>query len=195
MDAIADRRSIRKYKSKDIPKKLIEEIIKAGISAPSSKNRQPWKFIVVSGASKESMLEAMKNGLEREKKEPFLPNSKKYLSGAYNTLEIMKQAPVVIFIINSDGENFYNTLTAEQRISEICDAQSIGGAVENMLLAATKLGLGSLWICDIFFAYRELCHWLDTDGELYAAVTIGYADEKPFARPRKNINDVLEYRS
>jgi nitroreductase len=50
-----------------------------------------------------------------------------------------------------------------------------------MTLTATELGLGSLWICDPYFAYKELCDWLHTDGEFFAAVTIGYVEETPFA--------------
>ena len=46
MDSIEKRRSIRKYKPDKIEKSVIEEIVKAGILAPSAKNRQPWKYIV-----------------------------------------------------------------------------------------------------------------------------------------------------
>ncbi len=194
LEAIVARRSIRKYQDKYVPRPLIEEIIKAGLLAPSSKNRQPWKFIVVSGESKAAMLEAMKNGLERERIEPLLPSCAKYLSGAEHTIDIMRQAPVVIFIVNTLGLDVNCSLTAEERIYEICNAQSIGAAMENMSLAATELGLGSLWICDTYFAHKELCDWLHTDGELFAAMTIGYADESPYPRSRKPINDVVEWR-
>ncbi len=37
-----------------------------------------------------------------------------------------------------------------------------------MSLTAVELGLGSLWICDVYFAYRELCEWLNTDSQLVA---------------------------
>lgn len=47
--SVENRRSIRRYKSAAVPKNLIEEVLKAGALAPSSKNRQPWKFVVVSG--------------------------------------------------------------------------------------------------------------------------------------------------
>ena len=47
ISAIYDRRSIRKFKDKPISQKDIMEIIQSGIKAPSSKNRQPWKYIVV----------------------------------------------------------------------------------------------------------------------------------------------------
>ena len=53
-----------------------------------------------------------------------------------------------------------------------------------MTLAATGLGLGSLWICDTYFAQPEFMP-LAADGRLAAAMAIGYADEAPAARPSK----------
>ena len=67
--------------------------------------------------------------------------------------------------------------------------------MENMSLAAVENGLGSLWICDIYFAYLELCAWLNCDGELAAAFALGYAGEAPMPRPRKNFDDIVEWRS
>lgn len=52
IEAITTRRSIRKYKDKPVAKEVITEILQAGILAPSSKNRQPWKFIVAEGDAK-----------------------------------------------------------------------------------------------------------------------------------------------
>ena len=189
------RRSIRQYKCDAVPREAIEQIIQAGIAAPSSKNRQPYKMIVTSGQAKEEALCAMKSGLERERKYPLLPGSTQYLDGAENTLHIMQQAPVLIFVVNPLGLAIDRPLTAEERIYELCNAQSIGAAIENMTLAATELGLGSLWICDTYFAYQELTEWLHTDGELLAALAVGYANESPAARPRKSIAEVLEWRT
>jgi nitroreductase len=73
----------------------------------------------------------------------------------------------------------------------VLDIQSIGAAIQNMLLAAEDQGLGSLWICDVFIAYEELCKWLDEKGELIAAVSFGYADESPAARLRKPKSEVV----
>ncbi len=194
LSAITNRRSIRRYKSIDVPRHIIEEILQSGILAPSSKNRQPWKFIVVTGNAKNDMLAVMRKGVEREKERPLLPESAQYLNSAEYTLKIMEQAPIIIFIANSLGVDIYSSLNPEERIYEICNAQSIGAAIENMTLTATELGLGSLWICDTYFAYKELCDWLKADGELFAAMAVGYADEKPFPRPRKSIDDVVEWR-
>lgn len=46
-DAILTRRSIRKYKSDQIPDELLEKILRAGMQAPSARNKQPWHFVVV----------------------------------------------------------------------------------------------------------------------------------------------------
>jgi len=173
---------------------MIEEILQSGILAPSSKNRQPWKFIVVTGNAKKDMLAAMGKGLMREKEFPLLPESAQYLSSAEYTLKIMEQAPVVIFIINTLGLDIYSSLKPEERIYEICNAQSIGAAIENMALTASELGLGSLWICDTYFAYKELSDWLNVEGELIAAMTVGYAEEDPHARPRNRLEDIVEWR-
>ena len=99
-DAILERRSIRRYKEDKIPRETVEKIIKAGVAAPSSKNRQPWKFIVAAGTAKEEALQVMEQGLERERAFPLLPKTTKLLKAAQFTLSIMHQAPVVIFIIS-----------------------------------------------------------------------------------------------
>lgn len=196
IQTIENRRSIRKYQSRSVSKALIEQVLKAGIMAPSSKNRQPWRFTVVSGNSKIKMLAAMEKGLEREKNgKPLLPESQKHLSGAAYTLEIMRQAPVTILVTNPLGLNISQPATAEERIYEICNAQSVGAALENMTLAATELGLGSLWICDIFFAYEELNRWINGQGTLIAAMTLGYQDERPSMRPRKALDEITQWRS
>ena len=192
--AVTARRSIRKYRSDEVPLPYIEEILKAGTLAPSSKNRQPWRFTVVQGKAKKEMLSAMERGLNRERKNPLLPGSVKLLKGAEYTLSIMKQAPVIIFVANRNGTDIRKDLDTEERIYEICNAQSIGAAIENMTLTATELGLGSLWICDTYFAYEELTEWLGTEGALYAALAVGYADESPAPRPRKDISSITEWR-
>lgn len=194
MDPILNRRSIRKFCQDAIPDGLIEEIVRAGTLAPSAKNRQPWRFIVVSERSKETALLAMERGLEREKRRPFLPDSAEFLSDAENTLRIMRQAPVTIFVVNALGADPRRPLSVDERVYEICNAQSIGAAVENMSLAAQSMGLGSLWIGNVFFAFDELTEFLHTDGVLCAALSVGYPAEKPDSRPRRSINEIFEWR-
>ena len=192
IDAIRDRRSIRKYKSEPVRKALIDQILQAGILAPSSKNRQPWKFIVATGSAKDEACRVMEDGISRERSAPFITESREHIGGAEHTVQIMKQAPVLIFVVNPLASCFDKALSNDERVSDICNAQSIGAAIENMILEATDLGLGSLWICNSFFAQQELSEW--AGGELYAILALGYTDEAPEARPRKNMESVVEWR-
>ncbi len=193
---IYDRRSIRKFLDKPISQKDIMDIIQSGVKAPSSKNRQPWKYIVIQGNAKAEMLNVFRKGIDREENESaLLPQSKQHIAAAKYTVDIMEKAPTIIFVVNSLGKDISTELTPEEHIYEICNIQSISASIQNMLLAATEKGIGSLWICDIYFAYSELCKWLNSDGQLIAAIAFGYPDESPKARPRKNLEDIMEWRT
>lgn len=61
--SIYNRRSIRKFQDKALSKEQIEEIIQAGSAAPSAKNRQPWKCIVLGNRYKEEFLTCMEKGI------------------------------------------------------------------------------------------------------------------------------------
>ncbi|MCM1166202.1 MAG: nitroreductase family protein [Lachnospiraceae bacterium] len=194
MPEIENRRSIRKFDGREVPNDLLEQIVMAGQLAPSAKNRQPWKLIVTSGNAKREALSAMKRGLECEKREPFLPESAANLADAEHTLTVTERAPAVIFVVNTLGAELTRPLTVDERVFEICNAQSIGAAMQNMSLTAVELGLGSLWICNTFFAQRELNEWLNTDGELFAALAVGYPAETPPPRTRKPAYETAEWR-
>lgn len=196
MKEITERRSIRKYKSDEIEKDDIKTIIRAGILAPSAKNRQPWRYIVYTKAAKDNLLEVMEKGLLRERDgDKLLPKSSSGLPDAFHTLKIMKEAPVLIMIENTNGKSPYISIDADERITEICDTLSIGASVQNMLLTATELGYGTLWIANTCFAYNELIDFTGIKGQLVGAVSIGVAKEQPNSRPRKDISEVVEFRS
>ena len=82
----------------------------------------------------------------------------------------------------------------EHPIYNAPDIQSIGGAIQTMLLVAAELGLGTLWVCDVLYAYPLIREWLGRREELVAAVTIGYAAEAPAARPRRPWQELTEWR-
>lgn len=195
MEEIFARRSIRKFKPGEVPTEMIDAVLKAGACAPSAKNRQPWKYIVYRGGEKERLLREMERGLVRERDgKSMLPESRFGISDAFNTLRIMRQAPVLVMILNTNGGSPFEPIGTERRVSEICDSLSIGASVQNILLAATGLGLGTLWIANTCFAYGELAAFVGEAGQLVGAIAVGYADEAPAARPRKAFEETVEYR-
>lgn len=192
-EAIYTRRSIRKYTDEPVPHAIIQQIIDAGRVGPSAKNRQPWKYLVYSGKAKERLLAVMKEGIENEEKSPGLPFSAYGISDAKNTLRIMQSAPVVIMVLNMNGRSPFLQLNADERFEEMNDLLSIGASVENMLLKAEELEIGTLWIGNTCFAYRELLAHIGLDAELVGAVALGKKAEMPSMRPRKRLEEIAEY--
>ena len=152
IEAIKARRSIRHFLPTPLSKEQLEEIVRAGMAAPSAKNLQPWHFVVTEGKAKERVCAVMETGIERERHSPMLPDTRHYLDGAFETLRVMREAAAVILITSPIARPLSATMTLDRRVTEICTAQSVGAAIENMCLQATALGIGSLWICDSFFA-------------------------------------------
>ena len=192
---IEERRSIRKFKGESVSKQHIETIVEAARLASSAKNRQPWKYIVYTGQKQNALLDVMESALKKEQAEhSSLPNSGFGLPDAFNTLRIMREAPVVLIVMNPKGKSPYESIDVDQRVTEICDSLSIGASIENLLLKATDIGLGTLWIANTCFAYKDLLAFIHEPGQLIGAVAVGYADEQPKPRPRKALEDILEYR-
>ena len=157
---IQNRRSIRNYKKENISKETILDILKSGIKAPSAKNNQPWRFVIVN--------EEIKNKISNKMVELYGPNK---------TAEVIKTVPYLILIYNKDDE-YFNHL-------------SIGACMENMILEAESIGLGTLWIGYIKKIEDYVKELVNVDYELVSALAIGIKNENPVARPRLNLEEVL----
>ncbi len=187
MKAIEGRRSIRRFKDDPVPRDKLEAVLRAASLAPSGKNRQPWRFIVVEGASKPEMIRLMREGLAGEIAKGEDPGSCEW------TIRVMERAPVTVFVFDPEGIPPWEPHSIGQMFDDLVNFQSIGAAIQNMLLAAQDLGLGSLWICDVLYAYEGLRAWLGEPGEMIAAVSFGYAAESPDPRPRKDLGAIVRY--
>ena len=179
---IKNRKSIRKYKNIDITNETIEELINCARFAPSAKNRQPWKFVIVKNKVKNEIADIM---LEQEKQfkigmEKQIDNAK---SSVKKTALIIKQAPILILVFRPKDRNWI-----------IGDSLSIGAAIEHICLKAVDLGLGSLWTRDIIYT-KDLIEKLvgQQQMELNSAIAIGYQDEYPKQRLRKKLKDIIEW--
>jgi len=174
--AIKKRRSIRKFKQKDVSKKIIEKIIESALYAPSSKNCQPWHFIVLKGKKKDKIAEITEKNFEQPS---WYPPEK---SSVLVSCKIIKQAPILILVLNKgprSGSEKKATKNTELISAIIAETLSIGACIENMLLTATSYGLGSLWIGDLRNAKDVIQKYLKIKYDLIAGVAIGYSDYRP----------------
>lgn len=181
--AIEERRSIRKFQDKTISKEIIAKILELATKAPSGKNRQPWRFVVLQNGKKDELVSIMEDILNQYKKQ------NKGTGSFELSINSINEASAVVLVFNafSNFEEDYN----HHRL--LTDTQSIGAAIQTLILAAQEFELGTLWICDISYCDKELCSWLNRKDELVAAVAIGYANQLPYPRPRKSLEEVMEW--
>ena len=202
--AIKGRRSIRQYKEKPVPQELIREILEAGTYAPSGKNSQPWRFQVLKGESKTGLTTKFRSSLEGIKR----VLGEKNMGSSLRTCSIMERAPVIVVVWNAPSASKHRLGDAIAKISKkmrrlnefghLAALQGVSAAIQNMLLTAYGLGLGSLWIGDICYAMDDLEKYLGKPWELVAAVAIGWPTEEEASKPprtRLGVDEVAEFHS
>ncbi len=177
-EVIDKRKSIRKYIKKDVSKEALEYLIKNAILAPSAKNRQPWKFVIVKGKIKNKIADMM----IKKEKELLLTMDRKN-SSVMNTAKIIKEAPILILVLKEYDKNWM-----------ISDCLSIGAAIEHICLSATDLGLGSLWVADTVYVQKDIAKLIGHENmQVISAISIGYSNQEPNRRPRKELKEILEW--
>jgi nitroreductase len=162
-EVINNRRSIRHYNDKEVSTKDITTILQSGILSPSAHNRQPWHFIVV------------RDKLKKEE----IANILKEKTDVSTTLtcEVIENCSAIILVFADITD-------------ELMDTQSIGACIENMILQATDLKIGSLWIGYIVKIEKELQEMFNCNKKLMATIALGYSDIFPKPRPRKTLDEV-----
>ena len=164
--------------------------------APSAKNRQPWFFYVINDEStKELLLQRLQKGFDNLLEQNRQNNIQRPdIESARLTLNSIEQASALIIVtcrkkyIFSHDDNVDWYLNA--RDIEVSDLLSIGAAIENMILKATDIGYGSLWVCDIFYAYAQVVEFLQTQDAVVSAICIGRNNEFPIKKSRLPLEDV-----
>lgn len=115
LQALFARRSVRKYKDREIPEAMIKDVLEATMAAPSAVAKDPWEFIVVRD---KDMLGRIADGL---------PNG-----------QMLRDAAVGL-VICGDMDKAHDH--QESYMLQDCSA-----AIENTLVAASMLGLGTCWL-------------------------------------------------
>ncbi len=97
LEAIQTRRSIRSFNDTPVGRHLIEQVLQAALPAPSAKNSQPWRFTVVTEPKRDEMLAVIREGLSHREAEG------QELGTIQWSLRCIEQAPVTVFVHNTDG--------------------------------------------------------------------------------------------
>lgn len=172
-DVVKNRRAVRQYKPDLVNKEDILKILEAGNWAPSGMNLQQWDFLVVSGAKKielgmsyKGISEAYTAKWEQSARDAFLQYAVTYGG-----------APIIIVV-----------LTDASQIAGIrkMNLESASAAMENIVLAARALGLGTCWMTGPLQDEAAVRRILDIpeSKEVVAITPLGYPVAFPAAPPR-----------
>lgn len=156
-DAIDRRRSIRRFKNKEIPQGMLKEVLRAGHMAPSAGNLQARDFIIIQDNA-----------------------VKELLSMAALNQYFMMSAPACIVVCASVSRSS----ARYGKRGELYAVQDASAAIMNMMLMAQDLGLGTCWIGA--FNEPAVAHLLELPSGVrpVALISIGYPDESPEVPPR-----------
>ncbi len=160
-DAIKARRSIRRYQDRGVEEEKLNQVLEAGRLAPSAKNMQEWKFIVV-----------------RDK------DTRSKLSEAAKGQAFVGEAPVVIVACATLTDY---VMTCGQLTYPI----DVAISVDHMTLLATEVGLGTCWIGAFYEEEVKKILAIPPEIRVVAMLPLGYPAESPLPRPRKPMDDIV----
>lgn len=164
-EVVRRRLSVRSYKSDPVPEEVLNRILEAGRLAPSAKNLQPWKFIVI------------KDQDIRQK-----------LVSACHEQKFVAEAPVAICVCEVESEawggmgGYWGAGPVDVTI-----------ALEHMILAAAAEGLGTCWIGAFVEADVRKVLEIPEGVKPIALTPLGYAAREFKPRPRKPLADIVCY--
>ena len=165
LEAIAARRSIRKYKPTPIPEDKLNTILKAARLAPSFENYQPWKFIIVRSEEK-----------------------KRQVVQACSNSKFLLEAPIAIVACAFPDEAF--GLMGGYMNSFSVD---VAVALDHLTLAAVNEGLGTCWIGVFKEEKIQKALSIPDDVRVVAITPLGFPDEDPESSGRKPLEKIICY--
>ena len=192
---IMSRHSTRRFLPDPIPDHVIDGILEAGLLAPSSKNRQPWRITVLHEESIKGLVAAMSTAISKEianLDDDELINDHRM---ALRTMEAIKSAPVLLVIGYKDFRPYRNAKMMNTGMTDrsLVDTLSIGACIENILLESAERGICSLWVGDYLYAYDAAMAYLRPDYDIVSMVALGHPAEEGWNRiPR--CTDRIDYR-
>jgi F420 biosynthesis protein FbiB-like protein len=192
---LQNRQSIRRYQVTKPPVASIRRIFESVAYAPSAHNRQPWRYMVVSGAAaKEQLALAMGRRLaaDRSKDGDADGAIRQDVGRSY---ERITGAPVVIVVALTMAEMDRYPDQKRNLAEHTMAVQSTAMATQNLLLAADAEGLGTCWMCAPLFCPEDVkaALSLPADWEPQGLITLGYPAQPGRNKPRKPLSDFVRF--
>ena len=190
--SIRDRHSIRTFLERPVADEDVLTVLHAANQAPSAHNQQTWRFVVIRG---EKRLELA--NLVTARAADFPRPSSALLRMAARSIA---GAPVVIAVANTGDlirhgtELFKADKESARDFFRTMEIQSSAAAVENLLLAATSLGLATVWLGVLFLIKDDVLRFLgEPVGEFMAVIPVGYAARPAQGPSKRALETIVRY--
>lgn len=187
------RRSVRQYQSRPVEREHLEHIVEAARWAPSPHGRQPWRFVVLTRPEPKQLLaqhmaETWQHNLQMDGQEAAIVNRRLEKSQQ----RILSAPALIISCLYLEDMDRYPDEQRQAHETTMA-IQSLGAAIQNMLLMAYDLGLDTGWMCAPLFCPHVVCDALGLDTRLipHALLTVGYAAADPKRRQRLPLRSLI----
>lgn len=162
-EAIRKRRAVRSYKDDPIPEESLKKILEAARLAPSAKNKQDWKFIVVRDSETRAKL-----------------------SEAARNQEFVARSPIVIAGITLDPDYVMGSEVPAYAVD-------LAIAMEHIALAAIEEGLGTCWVGGFSQKEAKETLQIPEKYKVVILMPLGFSADKPALKSRKSIEEIVCY--
>jgi nitroreductase len=169
---IRDRHSVRSFAKDEVSEEEITVLLHAANAAPSAHNQQAWRFIILRGEKKQELAQLVTTcsaAFPRPAAALLRMGAKSILSAPVviavaNTGDLIRHGTDLFKVEKETAHDFFRTM----------EIQSSAAAVENILIAATSLGLGTVWLGVLYLIKDDVLRFLgEPEGEFMAVVPVG----------------------
>ena len=163
LEAVRTRRSVRKFKATPIPDDVLGRILEAVRLAPSAKNLQPWKFVLI--------------------RDPAL---KSRIAAACVHQTFMAGAPVIVAACGLPERSY-------AQMGRYMNSWPVDVAIafEHLVLQARAEGLGTCWVGAFYEEEVKALLGVPAEARVLALTPLGYPAESPAAQPRKPLSEII----
>lgn len=190
---VTSRQSVRRYDGREVPAEVVRAALEAARWAPSPHNSQPWRFAVLrSPALRERFAARMAerwrgdlaaDGMAPEAIDALIGKSRERIRGA--------SVVIIVGLTYADLDVYPDE--RRQAAEQLMAAQSLGAAVQNIMLVAHARGVASCWMCAPLFCPSVVRAALDLPAGVIpqAMITLGYPAAEQPVRPRRPLDDFI----
>ena len=201
-DAAAQRTSVRNFTDEKIPVSDLQEMVRIARLAPSISGAELWRFIAVTN---KDVLKQMGEAVKKKYDEIIPENDKRVTENVklavtqFSTFFL--KAPAIIAVLMQPYTAIIDNILSDtkytheeiNKIRNYPDIQSIGAAIQNLLLAAVDLGYGACWLTGPMVAKDELSEIIGIKAPhtLAAFVAVGKPDKEQTPKTKKSVDEIF----